>query len=84
MCPLSPPKPHQSYQNLVALLESRGMIVSDKARAERKLSQIGYYRLSGFWYPCREIKKDQAGRYVIDPNTNIPPGGFIPAEHEFY
>jgi len=23
----------------------------DPQRAVRKLSQIGYYRLSGFWYP---------------------------------
>ena len=72
MCRLSPPKPHRTYQDLVALLESRGMIIPDKARAERKLSQIGYYRLSGFWYPCREIKIDQAGQYIIDPRTNIP------------
>jgi len=72
MCPLSSPKPHQSYQDLVALLEGRGMIIPDKSRAERKLSQIGYYRLSGFWYPYRKIKKDQAGQYIIDPNTNIP------------
>jgi len=69
---LSPPKPHRTYPDLVALLESRGMIIPDKARAERKLSQIGYYRLSGFWYPCREIKKDQAGQYIIAPNTKIP------------
>ncbi|MBI9088667.1 MAG: Abi family protein [Desulfobacterium sp.] len=42
------------------------MIVPDKNRAERKLSQIGYYRLSGFWYPCREFKKDTNGQQVIN------------------
>ena len=53
---ISPTKPHRSYKELVALLEKRGMIIPDKQRAERKLSQIGYYRLSGFWYPCRQVK----------------------------
>src|SRR5699024_783481 len=37
----------------VDLLEQRGMQLPDKKRAERKLSQVGYYRLSGFWYSCR-------------------------------
>jgi abortive infection bacteriophage resistance protein len=44
----TPPKPHRNYSELVSLLEKRGMIIPDKKRAERKLSQIGYYRLSGF------------------------------------
>ena len=69
---LSPPKPHRGYPDLVALLESRGMVIPDKARAERKLAQIGYYRLSGFWYPCRQIKKDAVGQYVIDPASGNP------------
>lgn len=29
------------------------MNVGDLPRAERKLAQLGYYRLSGFWYPAR-------------------------------
>ena len=55
-------KPHKSYSELVSLLESRGMIIPDKQRAERKLSQIGYYRLSGFWHPCRKIAKGSDGK----------------------
>ncbi|MCK5543187.1 MAG: Abi family protein [Desulfobacterales bacterium] len=62
MCALIPPKPHKSYEELVNLLENRGMIIPNKARAKRKLSQIGYYRLSGFWYPCREFNNAQNGK----------------------
>lgn len=32
------------------------MEINDQSRAERKLAQLGYYRLSGFWYPAREFK----------------------------
>lgn len=44
----------------------------DEKRAERKLAQIGYYRLSGFWYPCRKGKVDDSGEYVKDPVTGMP------------
>jgi len=30
----------------------------------RKLAQVGYYRLSGFWYPCREICFDEHGKAI--------------------
>ena len=63
--PLAPPKPFRTYGDLLALLIQRGMQVTDAARAERKLSQVGYYRLSGFWYPCREFLRDAAGNVVI-------------------
>lgn len=46
-------KPFKDYQELAQLLIDRGMDVPDKTRAVRKLSQVGYYRLSGFWYACR-------------------------------
>lgn len=69
---LSPPKPHQNYSQLVDLLESRGLIIPDRERAERKLSQIGYYRLSGFWFPCREVKKDVSGVGILHPGTKQP------------
>lgn len=61
-------KPFKEYADLVALLESRGMDVGsnqmEKDRAERKISQIGYYRLSGFSYPCREIARDSNGKVI--------------------
>ena len=69
---LLPPKPHNTYSELVDLLETKGMIIPDKVRAERKLSQIGYYRLSGFWYPCRQVKMDSTGKGILYPKTKNP------------
>lgn len=67
-----PLKPFKSYKELVNILEYRGMIILDKPRAERKIAQVGYYRLSGYWHTCRKIKKDATGKYIINPNTKIP------------
>lgn len=47
------PKKWQSFKEQVATLESRGMIFEDKANAEYVLSQVNYYRLSGYWYSFR-------------------------------
>ncbi len=63
---------HKSYPDLVDLLQQRGMLIMDKDRAIRKLSQIGYYRLSGYWYPCRKGKTDETGNYVHDQKTGVP------------
>ena len=46
-------KPHLSFADQVGLLKSRGLIIDDEAEAERLLSVIGYYRLSGYWYSYR-------------------------------
>ncbi len=67
-----PPKPHLKYDELIARLKGRGMIIPDDDRAKRKLSQIGYYRLSGFWYPCRRGKLDEKGKYLKDPKSKLP------------
>ena len=40
-------KPHLSIPDQLHLLEARGMTVDDRARAERYLRRLGYYRLSG-------------------------------------
>ncbi|WP_225923550.1 Abi family protein [Pseudomonas marvdashtae] len=41
------------------------MQIADVPRAERKLRQVGYYRLSGFWYPCREFLRDASGNVML-------------------
>lgn len=46
-------KPWQSYQQQLNLLKSRGLVVSDEAKALEHLERIGYYRLSGYWYSFR-------------------------------
>ena len=58
MTHLLPPKPFKTYAELVELLHLRGMRFDDMQRAERKLAQVGYYRLSGFWYVCRALETE--------------------------
>ena len=44
-------KHYMTEANLVSLLESRGVVISDEAKAVRYLDSIGYYRLSAYMYP---------------------------------
>jgi abortive infection bacteriophage resistance protein len=46
-------KPHLSFDDQVQLLKSRRMIIDDPVAAAQLLSAVGYYRLSGYWYPYR-------------------------------
>lgn len=71
MPPLTPPKPFLTYSDLVSILATRGMQVTDVQRAERKLAQLGYYRLSGFWYPARQFQYDEQQRQLC-PITKKP------------
>lgn len=47
------------------------MQIHDPSRAERKLAQLGYYRLSGYWYPAREFKMNGL-RQDVCPVTGKP------------
>lgn len=49
-------KPWLSLDDQVSQLISRNMIVSDIEKAKSYLSRIGYYRLSGYWYPFRKFQ----------------------------
>lgn len=59
-------KPFKSVREQVALLASRGMDVGDTAAAEALLSRIGYYRLSGYWYPHRERSRNAQGDILVE------------------
>ena len=67
-----PPKVFRTYADQVRLLESRGMQVGDRDRAERLLRTTNYYRLSGYWYPYRQRSADGEGR----SNTFVPGTSF--------
>ncbi|CAK3975195.1 Abi family protein [Vibrio crassostreae] len=69
---LIPPKEFKHYEELVDTLSQRGMIIGDDERAKRKLAQVGYYRLSGFWYPAREIERDEQGTVIECPHLKRP------------
>lgn len=65
-------KPFKTVREQVALLASRGMDVGDQETAETLLSRIGYYRLSGYWYPYRERDIDGVGNIVV--KSSVRPG----------
>lgn len=50
-----PLKPWRSYGDQLALLRERGLQVDDDVAARDYLARLGYYRLSGYWYPLRAI-----------------------------
>jgi abortive infection bacteriophage resistance protein len=46
-------KPYLSVPAQIALLKGRGLSITNDDRATAALERIGYYRLSGYWYPLR-------------------------------
>lgn len=69
-------KEWKDYSELLDLLATRGMQLDNKARVLHYLQHIGYYRLSGYWYPFRqkdEIQSQHKAKLVLlddfKPNT---------------
>ena len=50
----------KSFPEQLELLKSRGMVVTDEASALDYLERVGYYRLSGYWFPCRQRSGPQS------------------------
>lgn len=48
-------KPYLSLLDQLALIKSRGLKVADASDALECLHRNGYYRLSAYWFPFREI-----------------------------
>jgi len=55
-------KPHLDLPAQVRLLASRGPVIPDPQHAERVLQAVGYYGLSGYWYPYRQPSPSGVGR----------------------
>lgn len=55
-------KPHLSIEKQAALLRLRGMRLAD-ASCMFALGQIGYHRLSGYWYPYRTVDHAASSRH---------------------
>ena len=55
-----PVKPYGSLDEHLAKLEQRGMGL-DRVFAAQWLGSVGYYRLSGYWYPYRVLNGNQRG-----------------------
>lgn len=52
---MKPLKPWLSFPEQLQQLQARGLHVDDHAAALDYLERLGYYRLSGYWYPLRVI-----------------------------
>ena len=64
---LKPLKPWLSYAAQLAQLRARGLQVQDDSAALNYVARLGYYRLSGYWYPMRAVALQasaQQGRAV--------------------
>jgi abortive infection bacteriophage resistance protein len=55
-------KPRLSYEDQVQLMISRGLVCEDIAAAVQLLTQVGYYRLSAYVYPFREMLPAEQAR----------------------
>jgi abortive infection bacteriophage resistance protein len=60
-------KPVLSYPAQLSLLKNRGVIINDDKAAEKILSHINYYRLSGYMFPFLEDKSS----HTFKNNTNF-------------
>jgi abortive infection bacteriophage resistance protein len=49
-------KPATTIQQQVQQLQARGLLISDPADSAHFLSNIGYYRLAGYWWPMQGDK----------------------------
>lgn len=55
-------KPWKSIDEQLEILRSRGLEIEDRDRAKRYLNRLGYYRLSGYWYPFRQFREADNGQ----------------------
>lgn len=75
-------KPYLTVREQVALLVERGMTVGDAREAESLLRRVGYYRLSGYWYPYRERHLGADG--VLEVSSSLRPGTTLQHVSEIY
>ena len=60
-------KPALTYVQQIQQLQSRGLTISNVARANHLLESISYYRLSGYWYPLLADKQN----HIFKNNSNF-------------
>lgn len=79
-------KAYLTVDEQVELLRSRGMNISDTAKAAACLHRVGYYRLSGYSYPFRhrEIVTNKDGIRTEKLFENFRPGTDFSTVMELY
>ncbi|MEO5354525.1 MAG: Abi family protein [Magnetococcus sp. XQGC-1] len=60
-------KPPKTFEEQVALLQSRGMVVDDEGSARHYLAHLNYYRLTAYWLP---FEADHAS-HLFKPGTRF-------------
>lgn len=58
-------RPWKSFDEQLELLKQRGMVVDDNSLVKHHLMNIGYYRLSAYWFPFRQFEMVQ-GSSALD------------------
>ncbi len=68
-------KPYLTVIRQRDLLKGRGMNIEDSAKCVEYLQRIGYYRLSAYWFPFRQLGQDENGDHFLrdqfKPNTTF-------------
>ena len=59
-----PPKPHTTIAQQLALMQSRGLGITDMERAGEWLRRVGYYRFSGYLKPFQGGNSDDPNRFA--------------------
>ena len=75
---MKPLKPWRSFEDQLQQLQDRGLQVENRAVALDYLERLGYYRLSGYWYPLRQIDKaaSQTHGKAVRRDTFVPGSRF--------
>lgn len=63
-------KPHLTHQQQLAQLVDRGLSCPDEAAAIELLKTVGYYRLSAYIYPFRELLPSGSDRHSSGPRRS--------------
>ena len=63
-------KPWLSVDDQLSKLVERGMLISNRAKAQDVLERIGYYRLSGYWF---DMRVRDVPFCPLDPETGRKP-----------
>lgn len=72
---MKPLKPWVSFAQQLELLQARGLEVENRDAALDYLERLGYYRLSGYWYPLRAIDPEaSAARGHVVRLDSFAPG----------
>ena len=60
-------KKYSNPTDIISILESRGLVITDKNKAENYLRSIGYFRLSAYCYPL--LKEPKENHLYKDDST---------------